>query len=60
MLNNDRVPVYEITPHVVSFWRRTAGVVTREYVELPDWAVVGAGALFFLVAGMLTGAWLHI
>jgi hypothetical protein len=54
----DDAPVYEVTPNAIK--RYQAMVVESTTRDLPDWVVIAAGGAFFALAGLLTGAWLHI
>jgi hypothetical protein len=51
-------PVYEVTPNAIK--RYQAMVISSTTRDLADWAVIAAGGAFFALAGLLTGAWLHI
>ncbi|MBS0295543.1 MAG: hypothetical protein JSR45_04470 [Proteobacteria bacterium] len=51
------VPFYEVTPRQV---RRYQTIAAQAGAEMPEWAVVLAGSVVFALAGLLSGAWLHI
>lgn len=58
MFGEKPVPFYEVTPRLV---RRYQAIATAQAnADMPEWAVVAAGSVFFALAGLVTGVWLHI